>query len=243
VPNMYYYSQSGFASDTVVGPISVKELAQLYFKKELGEKTPVLKAGTQDWIELADVVEVMDIYNQAVAHRNATREAEERKSNELQAAALEQARLQEQAERERQQAERERQDEENRIRAQLLADEQQQAAANNLARKTAFRGAMQDAGTSDKHFKLVWVSETNGKKPLYSRVELVLQKYGVRGWNFEHMHETVWTRQEATSPRTCECLKGTACAPPKVNVTITENVMVLVFSVPAELAESFSDII
>ncbi|MDC0574857.1 hypothetical protein OAO39_02890 [Pirellulaceae bacterium] len=236
MPNMYYYTQSGFASDKVIGPISANALAQLYYKKELIAKTSVQKAGTQDWVELADIVEVMEIYHQAIAHQNATRQAEERKRNELQAVALEQARLQEQAERERQ-------EQENRIQAQRLADEQQQAAANNLARKTAFRGAMQDAGTSDKHFKLVWVSETNGKQPLYSRVEKVLQDYGARGWNFEHMHETVWTRQKAQKPPTCECLKGTICAPQKVMVTITENVMVLVFSVPMELAESFSDIL
>ena len=236
MPNMYYYTQSGFASDTVIGPISVNELAQLYFKKELTAKTSVQKSGTQDWIELADAVEVMDIYNQAVAHRNAIREEEQRKSNALRVAQLEQARIQEQAERERQ-------DEENRIHAQRLAYEQQHAAADNLTRKTAFREAMQTAGTSDKHFKLVWVSEINGKQPLYSRVEKVLQDYGARGWNFEHMHETVWTRQKVQNPRTCECLKGTICAPQKVMVNITENVMVLVFSVPAELAESFSDII
>lgn len=234
--NMYYYTQSGFASDTVMGPISANELAQLYFKKELGAKTPVQKMGTQDWIELADAVEVMDIYNQAVAHRNTTREEEQRKSNALQAAKLEQERIQEQAERERQ-------DEENRIHAQRLAYEQQHAAADNLARKTAFREAMQTAGTSDKHFKLVWVSEINGKQPLYSRVETVLQDYGARGWNFEHMHETVWNRQETKSTPTCQCFKIDICAPKEFQVTWSENVMVLVFSVPAELAESFTDII
>jgi L-amino acid N-acyltransferase YncA len=236
--NMYYYTQSGFASDKVIGPISANALAQLYYKKELTAKNPVQKSGTQDWVELADVVEVMEIYHQAIARRNATREAEERKSNELQAVALEQARLQEQAERERQ-------DEANQIQAQRLAYEQQLAAAENLARKTAFRSAMQDAGTSDKHFKLVWVAETLGKKPLYARVESVLQQYGARGWNFEHMHETVWSREESRKMQVPapQCCNSKRTVSQRYQVTINENVMVLVFSVPAELAESFSDII
>jgi L-amino acid N-acyltransferase YncA len=233
---MYYYTQPGFAADKVIGPISANELAQLYFKKELGTKTAIQIMGSSEWIELADAAEVLDIYNRAVAHRNATREEEQRKSNALQAVKLEQEQIQAQIDREHQ-------DEDNQIQAQRLAYEQQQAAANNLARKTAFRSALQHAGTSEKHFKLVWVSETNGKQPLYSRVETVLQEYGARGWNFEHMHETVWTRQKTQQSPTCECLKGTQCAPPKTVVTITENVMVLVFSVPAELAESFADVI
>lgn len=236
--NMYYYTQSGFTSDKILGPISANALAQLYYKKELTSKTPVQKVGTQDWVELAEAVEVMEIYHQAIAHRNAIQEAEERKR-------LEQAKLQEQAERERQEQLQKEQDEANRIQAQRLAYEQQLAAAEEEARKAAYRRAMQDAGTSDKHFKLVWVAETQGKKPLYAQVESVLQEYGARGWNFEHMHETVWSREETRKQQVAapECCNAQRTVTQRYQVTINENVMVLVFSVPAELAESFSDVV
>jgi hypothetical protein len=244
--NMYYYTQSGFASDTVVGPISAQALALLYYNKELTAKNPIQKVGAQDWIELADAVDVMDIYNQGVAHRNAIREEEGRKRNELQAIALEQERLQEQAERERQEQLQNEQDEENRIQAQRLADDQQLAATEEATRKSTFRDALKTGGTSDKHFKLVWVTETEGKKPLYTRVETVLQQYGARGWNFEHMHETVWSREESQTMEVAvpdQCCNTNRTVTQRYQVNITENVMVLVFSVPAELAESFSDII
>jgi hypothetical protein len=225
----YYYMKEGMVNDKPIGPITLRQIAALLLQGKITARTLAMKAGETDWQRIKDYPDIADAGRQIEAERNQQQQqqaAELEQQNQV--AAAEEAR--------RQQA----QQQEYQVAMQRQQALQQEQQAEATIRYEQFTSGLKQEGDSQKKFKLVWVAESDGKQLLYSKVQHILSQHGQGGWTFEHMHETVWTvrKVEFTDNPCCSC-----GAKQRLDYDVTENVMVIIFSVPAALADQFPDIV
>jgi hypothetical protein len=229
----YYYVIEGMVSDEPKGPVTLEQIATLLLKGKITPKTLALKTGDADWQRVQDYSSISAAVQQLKAERT--------QQLQQQAAELEQQRQVAAAEKaERQVVQQQQQQavfEQQQTQQQAQVQQQQ---VQSVMRQQQFQSGLKQEGDYQKRFKLVWVAEGSGKKPLYNKVQQILSQHGEAGWTFEHMHETVWVANKHRMIKNpcCVCL-----AKVRVDYEVTENVMVLVFSVPAAIADQFPDIV
>ena len=225
----YYYVIEGMVSDEPKGPVTLEQIATLLLRGKITPKTLALKTGDADWQRVQDYSSISAAVQQLKAERT--------QQLQQQAAELEQQRQVAAAEGAKRQVVQQQQQQVASQQQQVLVQQQQVEAA---MRQEQFQSGLKQEGDYQKKFKLVWVAEAGGKQLLYNKVQQILSQHGEAGWAFEHMHETVWIAKKHRMINNPFC---TCCAKIKEHYDLPENVMVLVFSVPAAIANQFPDIV
>lgn len=74
----FFYTKSSLIGDSQEGPVTLSQLAMLWYRGKVKPKTLVCQVGTQNWVELQSIPEVLQRRNQIAKQEEQKKQAEER---------------------------------------------------------------------------------------------------------------------------------------------------------------------